>query len=145
MIEHVKVLREWHAALEDLTVRAEVEAGAEGPNPDNAMAGVLGRRRLAALSAAITALEAPSHAVKCYCGETWQSIAGWQAQGLFTDEPNGDHKIHDLRECRIAELPQDGLYTDVRRCQVCGAVEGAPCVQRMHDNAGLLLSPEETR
>ena len=37
--------------------------------------------------------------IKCYCGETYQSIAGWEAQGLTTDESDGSMKHHDQDKC----------------------------------------------
>jgi hypothetical protein len=34
--------------------------------------------------------------LKCTCGATQQTLAGWRAQGLFTDEPNGKSRAHSL-------------------------------------------------
>jgi ribosomal protein L32 len=39
-----------------------------------------------------------SQVLKCQCGETWQSKAGWDAQGLFEDLPNGNMMLHNLTE-----------------------------------------------
>jgi hypothetical protein len=44
------------------------------------------------LIALVKSLEAKSH-MRCYCGRTWQTKGGWDAQGLYTSH---DDFIHNL-------------------------------------------------